>query len=238
MVKCLLWDKRTTPSAVPLLVVCAYPTPVELQVTPQKPLSHTHHCNRSHRNPPVIWPDMSLQACELLLTHKAAGPLAPGPGAPRRARQGLQLYSGSGPMGKVLGLQAQPMEDISVGHAQGVRRAARSPLALLPARPPKRQRGLFLRPPPRPASGHAWKWGRGEGSQPARKAGGQAASRLRRRRAGPGRGKRGSPPAVLLSWGLRGGAEAYAGAQLSPTVSSRPGPGHPGLSGAAPRRGP
>lgn len=39
--KYLLQDTRTAPSPVPVLVVCAYPTPVELQVTPQKLLSHT-----------------------------------------------------------------------------------------------------------------------------------------------------------------------------------------------------
>lgn len=179
---------------------------------------------------------MSLQACELFLTHKVAGPLALGPGAPRASQLG------SGPMGKLLGLQAQPVEDIYAHQARrcppsstlNTAPAARSPVVLSWTRPPMGHRGLFLPPsrgqpdrflqpppPPRPASGHAWKWGRGEGSRPAGKASRQAVSRLGRRRA---QGKRGSPPAVFLSWGLRGGAEGHAGgsARLACLLTARP----------------
>lgn len=177
-----------------------------------------------------------MQACELFLTHKVAGPLALGPGAPQSQPAGLR------PNGEAAGVTSTARgkhrcppgpEMPAEQHTQHSPGSAFSRCAFMDA-PPLGHRGLFLPPsrgqpdpfllpppPPRPASGHAWKWGRGEGSRPAGKASRQAVSRLGRRRA---QGKRGSPPAVFLSWGLRGGAEGHAGgsARLACLLTARP----------------
>lgn len=142
-------------------------------------LSPTHHCNRRHREPTGLAQtcatETSRQTPELFPTHKAGGPRAP-QGQPGPA-------AGLRPAGDATGVTSTARGGHQLGRAPALTRSEDTHRGKLSARPWLRFTPFVLSPaarpgpceasfcpaapppprPPRPASGPAWKWGRGEG---------------------------------------------------------------------------
>lgn len=242
MVKRLPRDTRTAPN--PSLTAGGLCLPLLLWSCKSHPTSlpPPHHFNRWHRNPPV-WPQKWPRA--IRGSQLGSGPL----GMPPRRALTLAGPKGTrrGKLSARLWLRFLPLCFYSHTRpwSRGPPRAqgtARPPSAPAPAAPHRRG---HLRPPPpygRPAQ---LPGPLGSGAEV--KAGGEAAEEGPSR---PGQGKRSLAGRAVTSARLfsrLGGCVAVGQrvmrtAKLDSTVFLPPGPGpspvHPGLSGAAPRRGP